>query len=82
MTYEYFKDSDTDESVLDLDEIFLRSNDKVQSFNTRWDEAIIAMKKQPSDEEILENVVLSSPSTVRTAKAIAVSAHSRYCSKE
>ena len=57
MIYEDFKVSDTDESVLDLSQILmviLRS-DSAQSFNTRWDETIITMKKQ-SDEEILDKL--------------------------
>ena len=49
--------SDADESDLDLDEILKvqLKNDNVQLFNTRWDETVIAMKKQP-DCEMLENV--------------------------
>ena len=42
--------------VLDLNE-FLKvelKNDNVQSFNTRWDETVIAVKKQP-DEEVQDN---------------------------
>ena len=45
--YEYLKDSDADESFLDLNEnskVELK-NDNVQSFNTRWNETIIAMQK-------------------------------------
>ena len=48
---------DTDESVLDLNEnlrVELK-NDNVQSFNTRWDETIIATKKQP-EKGILDNL--------------------------
>ena len=57
MIYEYFKVRDTDESVLDLNVILQveLKNDNVLSFNTRWNETIISMKKQP-DEEILENL--------------------------
>ena len=54
MINEYFKVSDTDESVLDLNEILkveLKS-DRVQSIKTRLGETMVAMKKQP-DEEIL-----------------------------
>ena len=56
MIFEYFKFSDTDESVLDFDEILKveLKNDNVKSFDSRWDETIIAMKKQP-DEEIVDN---------------------------
>ena len=45
--HEFCQIIETDESVLDLDEIlkFEMVNDKVQSFNTRWHETIIAMKK-------------------------------------
>ena len=55
--YEYVKVSDTtDESVLDRTEILkvALKNDNVQSFNSRWDEIIIALEKQP-DEEILDS---------------------------
>ena len=47
--------SDTDESVLDLNEIleFEWKNDNVQSFNTRRDETSIALSKQ-ADEQILD----------------------------
>ena len=57
MINEYFKANDTDESVLDLNEILKveLKNDCVQSFNTRWDETIITMKKHPDDAS-LENV--------------------------
>ena len=57
MIYEYFKVSDTDESVLHFNETLKveLKNDTVQSFNARWDEIIIAMKRQP-DEEILDNI--------------------------
>ena len=57
MIYEYFKDSDMDEAVCDVDEILEveLKNDNVPSSNTRWDETIIATKKQP-DEEILETI--------------------------
>ena len=61
MMYEYFKVSDTDESVLDLNKILKTElkNDNVQACNTRWDETIIAMKKQP-DDEILEFCIIVS----------------------
>ena len=51
MVYEYFKVSDTDESVLDLNEISKveLKNDSMQSFSTRWDETIVATRKQPDD---------------------------------
>ena len=47
----------TDESVLDFKETLKveLKNDSVQSFNTRWNETVIAMKKQPG-EDILENI--------------------------
>ena len=52
MIYEFSKVSDKDESVLDLNGILKveLKNDNVQSFNARWDETMIAMKKQPDDE--------------------------------
>ena len=57
MICEYFKVSDTDESVLDFNEILKveMKTYNVQSIKTRWDETKIAMKRQP-DEEILENL--------------------------
>ena len=57
MIYEDFKVSDTDESVLNLNEILKDElkNDNAQPFSTRWCEIRIAMKKQP-DEEILDNL--------------------------
>ena len=57
MTYEDFKVSDTDESVLDFNEILKVEfkKDNALSLNTRWDETIIAMQKQP-DEEVLDNL--------------------------
>ena len=69
MIYEYFNVSDTDESILDLNEILKveLKNDNIQSPSTRCDETIISLKKQP-DEEILDR--LPSASTVRTAEAI------------
>ena len=58
MIYKSFKVSDADESVLDHNEILMveLKNDNVQSFNTRWNETIIAMKKQ-TYEEILETIL-------------------------
>ena len=58
MICEYFKVSDTNESVLDLHEI-LKPNlirTTVQSFDTRQDETITAMKNQ-HDEKNLEKLV-------------------------
>ena len=54
MIYEYFKVSDTDEAVSDNKEVFKveLKNANERSFNTRWGETMIAMKKQ-TDEEIL-----------------------------
>ena len=51
MIYECFKVSDTDESALYLPEILTVhvKNHDVQSFNTRWDGTLIAMKNQPDD---------------------------------
>ena len=58
MICEYFKVSDTNESVLDLHEILKAEfeKDNVQSFNTRLDETITAMKNQ-HDEKNLEKLV-------------------------
>ena len=54
MVYEYLTVSDTDESVLHLNEklkVELK-NDNVQSLSTRWDETVVAMQKQA--DEFLE----------------------------
>ena len=50
MICEYFKVSDTDASVLGLNEILKVEwkNDSVQSFETRWGETIIAMRINPT----------------------------------
>ena len=59
MTSDHFKISDTDGTFQDLPDLVkveLRS-DNVQSFDTRWDETIIAMSKQ-FDEAVLENLYL------------------------
>ena len=58
MIYEYFKVSYTDESVLDFNGILKveLKIDSVQSISTRWEETMIAMKKQP-EEEILQNFI-------------------------
>ena len=46
--------SDTNESILDLNDILkvALKNDNGQSFNTRWDQTIIALKAQPSEEDL------------------------------
>ena len=52
MICDHFKISYTDGTVLDLSD-HLRielKNDSVQSFDTKWDETIIPMNKQPDDE--------------------------------
>ena len=58
--------------------------ESVQSFNTRSGGTIVAMEKQP-DDAIPDILVLSSASTVRAVKAIAVSVHhkgeSRDCTR-
>ena len=57
MICECLKVSDTDESVLDLNEILkvdLKS-ENIQPLNTRWDETMISIQLQP-DEEMLENL--------------------------
>ena len=60
--HDHFKISDTDGTVLDLSDYFkveLR-NASQQSFDTQWDETIIAMRKY-ADEEILENLHFRQP---------------------
>ena len=54
MIYKYFKVSDIDESVSDLNEILKveLKNDSVQSFSTRWDDTIVAIKKHPDDQNL------------------------------
>ena len=47
MIYKYFKVSDTDESVLDVDKFL---NVKLKSFNMRSVGTIIVMEKQLDDE--------------------------------
>ena len=54
MIYEYFQVSDTDESVLDINEIL---NDNVQSFSRPWDETMTAMKKQLERAKNVKTVV-------------------------
>ena len=52
MFYECSKVSDTDDSVLDFNyglNVELK-NENVQSSNTRWDDAIVAMKMQPDHD--------------------------------
>ena len=53
MIFEYFKVSDTDTSVAEFHEILKveLKNDNLQPCNTRCDKTIIAMKKQPDDED-------------------------------
>ena len=51
----------------------------VQSFNTRWNELIIAMKTQQDDDFL--GIVVSSAPTVGTIKAVADALHSKCCSK-
>ena len=48
MIYQYFKVGDTDESALDPNEILTveLKYDNAQSFDSRWDETIIALKKR------------------------------------
>ena len=56
MTYEYFKVSDTDESVSDFNEMLKveLKNHNVQLFDTRGVETILAMKQ--TDDEKVEHV--------------------------
>ena len=50
MKNEYVMVNDTDAFFLDSNEFFNAElkNDNVQSFNTRWDETIVAIKSQNS----------------------------------
>ena len=63
-THAYFKTRDTEESVLEFDEISKVELKKVnvQSFNTRWDEtAIVIMKRH--DGEFFRNMLPSALGT-------------------
>ena len=82
MIYEYFKVSDTDESVSDLNEILKvqLKNDNVQSVCTRWDETI--NRDEDNQMMVFWDCVSSAASTLRAAEAFAVAVHSRYGSKE
>ena len=77
------KVSDTVGSVLDLNEVLQveLKHGNVQSFNVRWDETTMTMKKQP-DEEIQDNLFYGQLQQSKELKAIAVSSHSRHCSKK
>ena len=74
--------SDPDESVLDLDEILMVDfeHGTVQSFNTRWDETMMAMKKH-TEEEMLDFFWLLA-SSVRTAQAVAQTTQENWISLE
>ena len=52
-----FNISDTDGTVLDVSDLLTDElrNDNVQSFDTKWDDRIIASRNQP-DHEVLENL--------------------------
>ena len=83
MIYEFFKVSDANESVSDLNEVFKveLKNDTVQSFNTQ------RRRNHNRDEAATRHgnsgqFILPSASTVKTEEAIAVSVHSRSCSGE
>ena len=54
MAFDHFKIRDMDGTVLDLSEKQKLRNDTVQSFDTRWDDTVIAMRKQ-TDDEVLES---------------------------
>ena len=81
MIFEYFKVRDTDASVLDFNGILKvdLQIDNIQSFNTRWDETVIAMNKVP-DGEMLDNLFYRPLQQSETAEAIAVSVPRRCCS--
>ena len=52
MIYDYFRVTGAHDTVLDYAELFsvaLR-DDNIQEFDTRWDEVLLSMSKNPSDE--------------------------------
>ena len=57
MTYKHFKISDTHGTALDISDLLkIELRGEILTFDTKWDETIIAMQKQP-DEELLETVL-------------------------
>ena len=79
MTLDHFKISDTNGAVPDLSDLLkvdLRS-DSAQSFDTRWDETGIAMRKQ-TDDEVLENLcfrLLENADQLKQLLALCVQEH-------
>ena len=54
MIYDYFRVSGAHDTVLDSFSVTLH-DDNVQEFDTRWDEVLLSMSKNPSDD-ILESL--------------------------
>ena len=56
MIYDYFRVTGAHDTVLDDADLFFVTlhDDKIQEFDTRWDEVLLSMSKIPSDD-ILEN---------------------------
>ena len=64
MVYDHLRISDTDGAVRDLSDPLknvVLKGDSVQSFDTRWDETIIAMTKKTDDEVPKKLVVQAAP---------------------
>ena len=75
-TFKHHKISDMDGTVLDLSDLLKIEikNDSLQSFDTKWDETVIAMRKHP-DEEILENLHFRQ---LKTPQTTVCAAHRRH----
>ena len=52
MIFDYFKISGTGESLFDFNDILrvLLKSDKVQGFDTSWDEVLLSMRRVPEEE--------------------------------
>ena len=70
MIYELFQISDTDGTVLDISDLLKAElkGHNVRSFDTTWDDTIIAMQKQP-DEGLFENLYFRQLKKISSAQA-------------
>ena len=57
MIYDYFRVTAAHDTVLDFADLFSVTlhDDNIQEFDTRWDEVLLSMSKNPSDD-ILESL--------------------------
>ena len=67
--YDDVRSSDSDGTILDLSHLLKVElvAESVQSFDTRWDDTIIAMSKTP-DDEVLENYLLQQRNSRRSSE--------------